>query len=46
MRRINARGIPPSYKRAISCSGKNLQTIVKTVLLMQQSVFRKNHHWR
>jgi hypothetical protein len=46
MRRINARGIPPSYKIAILCSDKNLETIVETVLLMQQSILCKNDHWR
>jgi hypothetical protein len=32
---------PSPYKRATACTGKDLQTIVQTVLLLQQSMSRK-----
>ena len=37
---------PSRYKRTKTCSDKNRKTIVETVPLLQQSIFRKYHHWR
>ena len=35
---------PSPYKRAKTCSGKNLQTIVETVPKIHQSIYHQYHH--
>jgi len=38
--------VPLRKRKAKTWSGKNSQTIVETAPLIQQSSFRKYHHWR
>jgi hypothetical protein len=46
-RRKSVRSIPHLFtKEKKTCSVNYLQTIVETVSLIQQSIFRKDHHWR